>query len=118
VYGIDHGIHYYQYGCLVLCDVCTGEQTFGLGFDGGVYSMGFSLDGNAVAIGWSLNHRRGDYIELWGTKTRELLAWLSCPGTPLAIWFDPFLPQLRVATAGEAAGVPNVYVLEIVRREV
>jgi hypothetical protein len=33
----------------------------------------------------------------------------------LAVWFDPISAQLRVAD-GEAEHLPNVYVLEIVRR--
>jgi WD40 repeat protein len=53
-------------------------------------------------------------VRLWDAETGELLAWLPCAYRVQALWFDPILPQLRVADSGGGMGVPNIYMLEIV----
>jgi hypothetical protein len=52
----------------------------------------------------------------FGSGAGELPAWMPCADTVLALWFSPDSRELRVADAGGAKHVPNIYVLEVVGR--
>jgi len=73
-----------------------------------VWALCFSRDGKLLASG-----SRDKTARVWDVESGRLLACLPCANSVLAVWISPDSTELHVADAGDSAGTPNLYSLQI-----
>jgi WD40 repeat protein len=98
-------------GRLFLWDVGTGRAWPGGEEQAGIRALAFLPDNRTLVSG-----DRDGHVSAWDSLTGARLAWLPCPDEVLALCCPPGVPGLLVADAGCSANVPNIHLLEVVRR--